>query len=95
MGRGQRLTMIAVWVSIGDETPLRSRLPLRKGAAHAEVSPFQISQPLEVRLAAEAKRPREQAQMLPQGRLGDAVERKATQVVEAAYKVSELRRSPD
>jgi hypothetical protein len=54
---------------------------------------FKQTQPLEVRLAAEAKRLREQAQMLPRGRLRDAVERKAIQV-EAAYEVSELLRSP-
>jgi len=54
---------------------------------------FKQTQPLEARLAAEAKRLREQAQMLPHGRLRDAVERKAIQV-EAAYEVSELLRSP-
>lgn len=54
---------------------------------------FKQTQSLEVRLAAEAKRLREQAQMLPRGRLRDAVERKAIQV-EAAYEVSELLRSP-
>jgi hypothetical protein len=51
------------------------------------------TQPLEERLAHEAKRLREQAQMLPHGRLRDAVERKAIQI-EAAYEVSELLRSP-
>jgi hypothetical protein len=54
---------------------------------------FKQTQPLEARLAEEAKRLREQAQMLPRGRLRDAVERKAIQV-EAAYEVSELLRPP-
>jgi hypothetical protein len=54
---------------------------------------FKQTQPLEVRLAAEAKRLREQLQTLPHGSRRDAVERKAIQA-EAAYELSELLRSP-
>jgi hypothetical protein len=54
---------------------------------------FKQTEPLEARLAAEARRLREQAQMLPHGRLRNAVERKAIQV-EAAYEVSEMLRHP-
>jgi len=54
---------------------------------------FKQTQPLEVRLAAEAQRLREEAQVLPHGHLRDAVERKAIQI-EAANEVSELLRSP-
>jgi hypothetical protein len=51
------------------------------------------TKPLEVRLAEEAARLREQAQLLPRGRLRDQVEKKAIQI-EAAYEVTELLRSP-
>ena len=51
------------------------------------------TQSLEVRLAAEVTRLREQAQLLPRGRLRDQVEKKAIQV-EAAYELAELLRSP-
>jgi hypothetical protein len=51
------------------------------------------TQPLEVRLAEEAKRLREKARSLPSGRLRDEVEKKAIQV-EAACEVSELLRLP-
>ncbi len=52
------------------------------------------TQPLEVRLAAEVTRLREQAQLLPRGRLRDQFEKKAIQV-EAAYELAELLRSPE
>jgi phage terminase Nu1 subunit (DNA packaging protein) len=51
------------------------------------------TQPLEVRLAEEVTRLREQAQLLPRGRLRDQVEKKAIQV-EAAHELAELLRSP-
>jgi len=54
---------------------------------------FKQTQSLEVRLADEVKRLREQAAMLPRGRLRDEVERKAVQF-EAAYEVAELLRLP-
>jgi hypothetical protein len=54
---------------------------------------FKQTQPLEARLAAEAERLREQARMLPHGRLRDEVERKVIQF-EAAYEVSEVLRAP-
>jgi hypothetical protein len=54
---------------------------------------FKQTKPLEVRLAEEAARLREQAQLLPRGRLRDQVEKKAIQI-EAAYEVTELLRSP-
>jgi hypothetical protein len=54
---------------------------------------FKQTKPLEVRLAEEAVRLRQQAQMLPRGRLRDQVERKAIQI-EAAHQVTELLRSP-
>jgi hypothetical protein len=54
---------------------------------------FKQTKPLEVRLAEEAVRLRQQAQLLPRGRLRDQVERKAIQI-EAAHQVTELLRSP-
>jgi hypothetical protein len=54
---------------------------------------FKHTQSLEARLADEVKRLREQAAMLPRGRLRDEVERKAVQF-EAAYEVAELLRRP-
>ena len=54
---------------------------------------FKQTKTLEVRLAEEARRLREQAQLLPRGRRRDAVERKAVQV-EAACEVTELLRLP-
>jgi hypothetical protein len=54
---------------------------------------FKQTKPLEVRLAEEAVRLRQQAELLPQGRLRDQVERKAIQI-EAAHQVTELLRSP-
>ena len=54
---------------------------------------FKQIKPLEVRLAEEAVRLRQQAQLLPRGRLRDQVERKAIQI-EAAHQVTELLRSP-
>jgi hypothetical protein len=54
---------------------------------------FKQTQPLEVRLAEEAKRLREKARRLPSGHLRDEVEKKAIQV-EAACEVSELLRLP-
>jgi hypothetical protein len=54
---------------------------------------FKQTQPLEVRLAGEAKRLREMARSLPPGRLRDEMEKKAIQV-EAACEVTELLRSP-
>jgi hypothetical protein len=51
------------------------------------------TQPLEVRLAEEVTRLREQAQLLPRGRLHDQVEKKAIRV-EAAHELAELLRSP-
>jgi phage terminase Nu1 subunit (DNA packaging protein) len=54
---------------------------------------FKQTQPLEVRLAEEAKRLREKARSLPSGRLRDEVEKKAIQV-EAACEVTELLRLP-
>ena len=54
---------------------------------------FNQTKTLEVRLAEEARRLREQAQLLPRGRRRDAVERKAVQV-EAACEVTELLRLP-
>ena len=48
-------------------------------------------QPLEVRLAQEVTRLREQASSLPRGRLRDQVERKVVQV-EAACEVAEMLR---
>jgi hypothetical protein len=50
--------------------------------------------PLQVRLAEEAKRLREQVRSLPCGQLRDEVERKAIQV-EAACEVTELLRLPE
>ena len=49
------------------------------------------TQPLEVRLAQEVTRLREQASSLPRGRLRDQVERKVVQV-EAACEVAEMLR---
>jgi hypothetical protein len=49
--------------------------------------------PLEVRLAEEAVRLREQARLLPRGRVRDQIEMKAIQI-EAAFEVTELLRSP-
>jgi hypothetical protein len=54
---------------------------------------FKQTLSLEARLADEVKRLREQAAMLPRGRLRDEVERKAVQV-EAAYEVAELLQAP-
>jgi len=54
---------------------------------------FKQTKPLKVRLAEEAVRLREQAQLLPRGRLRDQIEKKAIQI-EAAYEVTELLRSP-
>jgi len=54
---------------------------------------FKQTETLEVRLAKEATRLREQARSLPGGRLRDEVERKAIQI-EAAYEVTELLRTP-
>jgi hypothetical protein len=54
---------------------------------------FKQTKTLEVRLAEEARRLREQAQMLPCGRLREEVERRAVQV-EAACEVAELLRAP-
>jgi hypothetical protein len=54
---------------------------------------FKQTKPLEVRLAEEAVRLRQQAELLPRGRLRDQVERKAIQI-EAAHQVTELLRSP-
>jgi hypothetical protein len=54
---------------------------------------FRQTKPLEVRLADEAVRLREQAQLLARGRLRDQIEKKAIQI-EAAYEVTELLRSP-
>jgi hypothetical protein len=54
---------------------------------------FKQTKSLEVRLAEEAVRLREQAQLLPRGRLRDEVEKKAIQI-EAACEVTELLRSP-
>jgi hypothetical protein len=48
---------------------------------------------LEARLAEEAAHLRQEAQLLPRGRLRDQVEKKAIQL-EAAYEVTELLRSP-
>jgi hypothetical protein len=48
---------------------------------------FKQTKTLEVRLAEEAMRLREQAQLLPCGRLRDQVEEKAIQI-EAAYEVT-------
>ena len=53
---------------------------------------FKQTKTLEIRLAEEAARLREQAQALPRGRLRDEVERRAIQV-EAACEVAELLRS--
>ena len=54
---------------------------------------FKQTVSLEARLADEVKRLREQAAMLPPGRLRDEVERKAVQF-EAAHEVAELLRRP-
>jgi hypothetical protein len=54
---------------------------------------FKQTQSLEERLADEAKRMREQAAMLPQGRLRYALERKARQADTASH-VSAWLRSP-
>ena len=54
---------------------------------------FKQTKPLKVRLAEEAVRLREQAQLLPRGRLRDQIEKKAIQI-EGAYEVTELLRSP-
>ena len=54
---------------------------------------FKQTKPLKVRLAEEAVRLREQAQLLPRGHLRDQIEKKAIQI-EAAYEVTELLRSP-
>lgn len=54
---------------------------------------FKQTKTLEVRLAEEASRLREQARTLPRGRLRDEVERKAVEV-EAACEVTELLRLP-
>ena len=54
---------------------------------------FKQIRSLEARLADEVKRLREQAAMLPRGRLRDEVERKAVQF-EAAHEVAELLRLP-
>jgi hypothetical protein len=54
---------------------------------------FKQTKPLAVRLAEEAVRLREQAQVLPRGSLRDQVEKKAIQI-EAAYEVTELLRPP-
>jgi hypothetical protein len=53
---------------------------------------FKQDQPLEVRLAEEAARLRQEAQLLPRGRLRD-IEKKVIQI-EAAYEVTELLRLP-
>jgi hypothetical protein len=54
---------------------------------------FKQSRSLEERLALEATRLREHARSLPDGRLRDAVEKKAIQF-EAAFEVTEVLRSP-
>ena len=54
---------------------------------------FKQTKSLKVRLAEEAVRLREQAQLLPRGRLRDQIKKKAIQI-EAAYEVTELLRSP-
>ena len=54
---------------------------------------FKQTKPLEVRLAEQAMRMREQAQLLPRGRLRDQIEKKAIQI-DVAYEVTELLRSP-
>ena len=54
---------------------------------------FKQIQPLEERLADEAKRLREQAELLPPGAVRDAVLRKARQAETRSY-VSEWLRSP-
>ena len=54
---------------------------------------FKQTKPLEVRLAEESMRLREQARLLPRGRLRNEVERKAIQI-EATCEVTELLRSP-
>jgi len=54
---------------------------------------FKQIKPLEVRLAEEAVRLREQARLLPSGSLREQVEQKAIQI-EAAYQVTQLLRSP-
>jgi hypothetical protein len=69
--------------------PLRTELEQRMQKRRR----FKQTKPLEVRLAEEAARLREQAQLLPRGRLRDQVEKKAIQI-EAAYEVTELLRSP-
>ena len=51
------------------------------------------TQTLEVRLAEEAARLREQMRLLPRGRLRDEVERKVIQL-EAAFEVTEMLRPP-
>jgi hypothetical protein len=75
--------------------PRCARLPLRMELEQRmqKRRRFKQTKPLEVRLAEEAARLREQAQLLPRGRLRDQVEKKAIQI-EAAYEVTELLRSP-
>jgi hypothetical protein len=75
------------------ERPLRSRLPPVESQRMQKRRRFKQTESLEARLAGEVKRLREQAAMLPRGRLREEVERKAVQF-EAAYEVAELLRRP-
>ena len=81
--------------SIGDENArLRSRLPLMEWSS-AMQQQRRYTQPLspEARLAEDAKCLREEAELLPQGALRDAVLRKARQA-ETGSHISEWLRSP-
>ena len=75
------------------ERTLRSRLPLMESQGMQKRRRFKQTESLEARLAGEVKRLREQAAMLPRGRLREEVERKAVQF-EAACEVAELLRRP-
>jgi hypothetical protein len=56
---------------------------------------FKQTKPLQVRLAEQAIRLREQAQLLPRGRLRDQLKRRLYRSkIEVAYEVTELLRSP-
>jgi hypothetical protein len=80
---------------VGDENALsRSRHPqVWSSAMVIKRRRFKQTETLEVRLAKEAMRLREQAGSLPVGPLRDEIERKATQV-EAAYDLTESLRLP-
>jgi len=79
------------WLSSVMRTPLALPPPLDRSSAMRRH--FTQTQSLEERLAEEAKRLHEQAELLPHGNLREAVERKARQA-ETGSHISEWLRSP-